>query len=58
MIYDYKCDQCKTELSVERSIHAEANAPTCFDCHVPMNRVFSSPAITFNGPGFYTTDNK
>jgi putative FmdB family regulatory protein len=58
MIYDYKCDQCKTELSIERSIHAEANAPICFDCHVPMNRKFSSPAITFHGPGFYSTDNK
>jgi putative FmdB family regulatory protein len=58
MIYDYKCDQCKTELGVERSIHAEANAPICFDCHVPMSRMYSAPAITFNAPGFYSTDFK
>ena len=58
MIYDYKCDQCKTELGVERSIHAEANAPICFDCHEPMTRIYGVGAITFNAPGFYSTDSK
>jgi len=56
MIYDYKCDTCKTELGVERSIHAEANAPMCFDCHTPMSRVYGVGGITFNAPGFYSTD--
>ena len=58
MIYDYKCDTCKCELSVERSIHAEANAPTCFDCHQPMTRIYSVGGISFNAPGFYSTDSK
>jgi len=57
MIYDYKCDQCKSELQIERSIHAEANAPTCIDCHVLMTRVWGLGGITFNGSGFYSTDN-
>ena len=55
MIYDYKCDSCKCELSVERSIHAEANAPICFDCHTSMDRVYGLGGIKFNAPGFYST---
>ena len=55
MIYDYKCDACKSELSVERSIHAEANAPICFDCHEPMTRLYGVGGISFNAPGFYST---
>ncbi len=58
MNYDYKCEQCNSELTVERSIHAEASNPTCFNCHTTMNRVWSTPTITFNGTGFYSTDNK
>ena len=55
MIYDYRCNTCKSELSVERSIHAEANAPICFDCHTPMDRVYGLGGIKFNGDGFYST---
>jgi predicted nucleic acid-binding Zn ribbon protein len=55
MIYDYKCDTCKSELTIERSIHAEANAPICFDCHTPMDRVYGVGGIKFNAPGFYST---
>lgn len=58
MIYDYKCDTCKTELGVERSIHAEANAPICITCHNVMTRVWGVGSISFNAPGFYSTDNK
>jgi putative FmdB family regulatory protein len=57
MMYDYKCDTCKSELTVERSIHAEANAPICFDCHTPMDRVYGVGGIKFTGSGFYSTDN-
>ena len=55
MIYDYRCNTCKSELSVERSIHAEANAPICFDCHTPMDRVYGLGGIKFTGNGFYST---
>jgi putative FmdB family regulatory protein len=58
MNYDYKCEQCNSELTVERSIHAEASDPMCFNCHTTMNRVWSSPPVTFNGAGFYSTDYK
>lgn len=58
MNYDYKCEKCNSEITVERSIHAEASNPMCFNCHTTMDRVWSSPVITFNSPGFYSTDNK
>ena len=58
MNYDYKCEKCSSEITVERSIHAEASEPMCFNCHTTMNRVWNTPNITFNGSGFYSTDNK
>jgi putative FmdB family regulatory protein len=56
VIYSYKCSKCNSELTIERSIHEEVRSPTCFDCHESMNRVWDSPAITFKGTGFYSTD--
>lgn len=58
MIYQYKCNQCNAEVEVERSIKDEERAPVCIDCHSTMARLWNSPAITFNGAGFYTTDSK
>lgn len=58
MNYDYKCEKCSSEITVERSIHAEASNPMCFNCHTTMDRVWNTPSITFNGTGFYSTDNK
>lgn len=56
MRYQYKCNACNTELEVERSITEEERAPVCMDCHNTMSRVWSSPAISFKSPGFYSTD--
>ena len=56
MLYEYKCNKCKSVLEIERSIHAEANAPLCIDCHELMDRVWNTPGISFKGSGFYSTD--
>lgn len=56
MIYQYKCNQCNTEMEVERSIKDPERAPTCIDCHGTMARIWNAPPITFSGGGFYTTD--
>ena len=56
MIYQYKCNACNTEIEIERGIRDPEVAPICIDCHGTMNRVWSSPAITFNGAGFYVND--
>jgi putative FmdB family regulatory protein len=55
MRYDYKC-KCGSTLQVERSIHEDASNPVCYDCHESMERIWSSPPVTFRGPGFYSTD--
>jgi putative FmdB family regulatory protein len=31
---------------------------TCPDCGGEMHRVYTAPAIQFNGPGFYVNDYK
>lgn len=56
MIYQYKCNQCNSEVEVERSIKDKALAPICTNCHGTMSRVWNAPAIEFKGRGFYTTD--
>ena len=56
MIYEYKCNQCNTNLEIERSITEEERAPICTHCYGTMSRVWNAPPITFNGVGFYTTD--
>jgi predicted nucleic acid-binding Zn ribbon protein len=57
MIYSFKCE-CGNTREIEQSIHAEIEEPMCTDCHESMTRIWSSPAITFKGVGFYTTDYK
>lgn len=55
MTYDYKCDSCSTEITTERSIHAEASNPNCYNCNQVMSRIYAVGAITFRGKGFYKT---
>ena len=55
MIYPYKCNKCSITIELERSNHAEADAPMCTPCGEPMSRIFSVPGVKFNAPGFYST---
>lgn len=55
MIYPYKCNKCSITIELERSIHAEADAPMCTPCGEPMSRIFSVPGVKFNSSGFYST---
>ena len=54
MMYDYRCPDCNSELTIERSIHDEPRSPTCFECHIEMVRKFDAPSIQFKGGGFYS----
>ena len=54
MMYDYRCPDCKTDITVERKITDEVLTPLCFDCHIPMIRKWDSPTIQFKGKGFYS----
>lgn len=50
-LYDYKCPECHIIHPVEHSVHEDFEM-TCVLCKVPMRKVYSSPAITFNGTGW------
>ena len=53
--YEYVCKQCGQLLDITRAIGERESLVVCPDCDKPMARHYSSPAITFNGPGFYKT---
>jgi putative FmdB family regulatory protein len=54
--YDFKCSTCGAMREV--FIHHKEYEKYVVRCEVdykPMERVFSAPAIKFNGTGFYST---
>ena len=58
--YDYYCLACNKVVEVVRPM--SENEPTagclCPACGERMVRQMTLPAIQFNGPGFYSTDNR
>lgn len=54
-LYDYKCSECSTQVEFKREF-GEDRGPVC--CNKPMDRMWSSPGVIFNGSGFYSTDNR
>jgi putative FmdB family regulatory protein len=55
--YEYSCSRCGIAVTIERKMTEEESIPRC-DCGNQMARVWSSAAVIFNAPGFYSTDNK
>ena len=56
-VYDYACDKAH----VEEQSHPMGEYPevVCKRCNGKMYRVISAPkSISFNGPGFYSTEYK
>lgn len=56
MKYDYECPNDGQVTTIERSINDPEVAYFCRSCNAQLTRVFTPPAITFKGPGFYKTD--
>lgn len=54
--YEYACKSCGQRLEVTQSF-SDAPLTECEACGGPLRKVFSAPAITFKGSGFYRTDN-
>ena len=53
-LYDYKCKKCgiiELSMSVDKR-----NKAKCPKCRTKIERVMSTPAISFKGSGFYCTD--
>ncbi len=55
--YEYACKSCGQHLEVTQSFTDEPLAE-CPACGGLLRKVFSVPAITFKGSGFYRTDNR
>ena len=55
--YEYACKSCGEHLEVVQSF-TDAPLTECPACRGPLRKVFSAPAITFKGSGFYRTDNR
>jgi len=53
--YEYICRSCGHRFEVVRSIHDDA-LTECPDCGGQLRKVFTAPAISFKGSGFYATD--
>ena len=52
--YEYKCEKCEQLYTLQREIDKRDDAVLC-DCGWGATRIFSAPAIKFNGTGFYST---
>jgi putative FmdB family regulatory protein len=48
--YDFKCNTCGTMVEVQ-----DPTPTGCTTCGYTMERVWTAPAIKFNGTGFYST---
>jgi putative FmdB family regulatory protein len=57
-LYEYICKSCDAPKTISRGISEKEIIPQCDTCNVPLSRVYSSVGVTFNGGGFYSTDNK
>lgn len=56
MKYDYECPGDGQVITIERSINDPEIPYFCRVCGAQLVRVYTPPAITFKGPGFYKTD--
>jgi putative FmdB family regulatory protein len=52
-VYDYKCQDCESTITIIRSINDDEQVPICAHCAREMTRAYeSAPAITFKGTGW------
>lgn len=60
MRYQYKCKKCGKYFEMVISINSVATTEIkCPDCNSSeVSRQWNTPALKFNGTGFYQTDNK
>ena len=56
MKYEYECPGDGQTIIIERSINDPELEYDCTVCGSTLVRIFTPPAISFKGPGFYATD--
>jgi putative FmdB family regulatory protein len=56
-IYEFECKDCiDSRITVSWNINDNIPNYNCSICGHTMVRVYSAPAVTFKGTGFYKTD--
>jgi putative FmdB family regulatory protein len=55
--YSYRCAVCGHAFDIHQSF-SDAALTACPQCDGALRKVFSTPAVTFKGSGFYRTDSK
>lgn len=55
--YAYRCSVCGHNFDVQQSF-SDAALTECPECTGLLRKVFSTPAISFKGSGFYLNDSK
>lgn len=55
--YTYRCTYCRTETDVTCRIADKPAKVECDVCGGPAKHRIAAAAVTFRGPGFYSTDN-
>jgi len=56
--YQYRCAGCNEETTKFWGIQEDVPELFCQACNSSLKRVYSSIGVTFNGSGFYRTDNR
>jgi putative FmdB family regulatory protein len=56
--YEYSCGVCGVSRNIFRGIADPEQSYECDACNLPLKRVYSNIGVTFNGEGFYRTDNR
>lgn len=56
--YQYICTDCGLQTEVVRGILEGAPDLLCKTCNFQLKRIYSNIGVTFNGDGFYRTDNR
>lgn len=56
--YEYLCDKCNINYTKVRGIKEDDPGYHCETCNTALSRVYSNVGVVFNGPGYYSTDNR
>lgn len=52
--YEYRCNKCMSLTTLSRKVEERDDEVTCI-CGNVSSRIYNTPAIRFNGSGFYST---
>lgn len=59
-VYVYKClnKECAEIYEISRPVDNRDDPAQCGKCRNEIKRLFTAPAVTFKGGGFYRTDSR